>query len=367
MGGNATAEFGSVRLSAKEYNDVISELEKTFSHMNFDDDSFGFIKSYKSKESFGDVDCLITMDNSKFNNLLSESKNIKVVAKKGLSYAMQVLLPNGEYSKSFQFDYIKSSKESFNFAFKYFAYNDLGNMIHRIAQQLNLKVGHLGLTKDVYLNKDVNLIDVYSLKSQYESDKNNAASFKENIIISTDFNKTLEFLGFDVEEYEKGFDKLEDIFDFVIKSKYFKKEFFDLNNLPSKSKIRDSKRENYMKLLEYIKDKDDSKEDIYLIEPFKNDLFSGYIAKVIDVKKSFKTEKMVKERLSFKKFFPIMKKALDLKINYDEIISSNKLKNKNPYYEVHKIILKSEDIKQKAINLTKFDLNKEIEKMIKSI
>ena len=119
MGGNATAEFGSVRLSAQEYNDVTSELEKIFSNMNFDDDSFGFIKSYKSKESFGDVDCLITMDNSKFNNLLSESKNIKVVAKKGLSYAMQVLLPNGEYSKTFQFDYIKSSKESFNFAFKY--------------------------------------------------------------------------------------------------------------------------------------------------------------------------------------------------------------------------------------------------------
>ena len=97
--------------------------------------------------------------------------------------------------------------------------------------EARLKYGHDGLYLTVYLN----------------------SNRKENIFISDDNNKIFEFLGFDYNRYLKGFDTLEEIFDYIIDSKYFDSEMFDLENLNQKDRKRNRKRKTYNQFIEYIK------------------------------------------------------------------------------------------------------------------
>lgn len=78
----------------------------------------------------------------------------------------------------------------------------------------------------------------------------------EDIVISKDSKKIFEFLGFDYERYLKGFDTLEEIFDWVINSKYFNYEKFLMDNLNHIDRKRNKKRATYQKFLEYINTKD---------------------------------------------------------------------------------------------------------------
>jgi hypothetical protein len=77
-----------------------------------------------------------------------------------------------------------------------------------------------------------------------------------NITITKDPRKIFEFGGYDYNRYLKGFDTIEEIFEFIIDGYYFIPDIFNFENLSHIDRKRNRKRGSYHQFLKYI-DKQD--------------------------------------------------------------------------------------------------------------
>lgn len=174
------------------------------------------IPAYTTKESFGDADILYTGD-------LSLDPSWPTVKNGGVT---SVGFPI-ESNRYFQVDFIKTTPELFYFAIGYFSFNDLGNLIGRVAHRMGLKFGHDGLWL-VLREGD----HVYA-----------------DIRITNDYVAALRFLGYD----KRGqFHTMEDIFQYVTTSRYFSRDLFPLEHRNTKARMRDSKRPTYNAFLRWL-------------------------------------------------------------------------------------------------------------------
>lgn len=130
MGGNALKIVKTRRYSKKEYEKILLEVGSILTTM---DVVFNIPESYGAKESFGDLDVLILSESLK-NNILSIIKD---------KYSPNEIHHNGNvYSfdyKEFQIDFIVVGEENWHTSKKYFEFNDLGNLIGRIAYQMGFR------------------------------------------------------------------------------------------------------------------------------------------------------------------------------------------------------------------------------------
>ena len=256
MGGNALKEVNTKRLNREEFelvkNDVINTLQKFFPEARIE-----AIPAYSSKSSFGDLDILISEHvveeykaKEKENKYMSEINPLGLLMERLFNGKQSIendtvlsfdyrFNPKDEYG--FQVDLIYTQDKYFDFAKNYFSYNDLGNLIGRVAAAMGLKFGHQGL--------------VYSVKHE----SNNFALVE----VSNDFYKSLDFLGFSVEEHKKGFYDLNEIFKYVSTSKYFNPDIYKLENRSYKERVRDRKRPTYRAFLEYSKKLEDTENSFY--------------------------------------------------------------------------------------------------------
>lgn len=140
-----------------------------------------------------------------------------------------------EFSKH-QIDLILTPEKYYQSSLNYFAYNDLGNLVGRIAHKLGFKYGHKGL--------------VYVLR---EGDK-----VIGEIEVTQDQNEIMKFLGFDSVKTE--FETLEEIFEYVSSSKYFDPDIYLLHNRNHVSRVRDAKRETYNKFLKWCEEHPEKKK-----------------------------------------------------------------------------------------------------------
>ena len=171
MGGNALSQPG-IRLEHRHYfalqDCLMEKLER-----NFPQSRWAIIPAYRNKMDFGDMDILCANPpNSDTVALILEAvethSNGSVT-----SYGVPV-------GKLFQVDLIKVPERSFDFALRYFAFNDLGNLIGRVAHRQGLKFGHLGLR--------------YVLRHPDQPER-----MIREIDVTQNWNRTLEFLGYNPE------------------------------------------------------------------------------------------------------------------------------------------------------------------------
>lgn len=223
MGGNAL-NITTRRYEREEYLDILLEIRTMLNNLAIVSE---VPKWYSNKESFGDLDILIK--SSTINGNIIDIIN-------------DIFKPNEIYSnsnvksfdyKEFQIDFILTGDENWETSINYFSYNDLGNLIGRISYQMGFRFGHYGL-KFVYHHED--------------------GGIKFSKIISKDPEKIYEFLGFNYKEYQKGFDDINDIFKFVVNSRYFNRKIFDYQYLNHQNRTRNKKRKNYELFLEFIKE-----------------------------------------------------------------------------------------------------------------
>lgn len=182
------------------------------------------IKAYSAKESFGDMDIAIEYDNLPVNY----EKLVEIVFKP------EEMVRNGnclsfEY-KEFQIDLIITPSSEYTTSLHYFDYNDLGNLLGRIAHSMGLKLGHDGLSYNWR-------VDTYQFR---------------NIILLTEWEDILPVLGCSYERYVQGFFLLEDMFEFVVSSPYFNKDIYLLHNRNHTSRVRDAKRKTYTEFLKWL-------------------------------------------------------------------------------------------------------------------
>lgn len=214
------------------------------------------IPSYRNKNEHGDVDVLVTLppDNkldickivSSFNGTLSIPLNYST---NGDVVSYEFPLTDKE---SFQVDLIFVPQSIFNFAYNYFSWNDLGNFIGRFAHKMGLKFGHDGLK--------------YPLRDS-------RINFYSEITLTENFSTALSFLGFDPHRFHRGFDSLEDIFEYVATNPRYYSEIFNLETRSHNARVRDKKRKSYQELLKWTQSHPE-KDKPYRFNPNKTIYFA---------------------------------------------------------------------------------------------
>lgn len=92
-----------------------------------------------------------------------------------------------------------------------------------------------------------------------------------DIVVSKDNRKIFEFFDLDFDRYLKGFDTLEEIFEFIISSKYFNINNFLMENLSHIDRKRNKKRKTYKGFLDYVKNKKSLKSSSFEFSKNKED------------------------------------------------------------------------------------------------
>lgn len=196
--------------------------------------------SVYEKTDHGDIDLLVMSSDMEQTRKIISSLTW-VDPSTGESYLKQLTHPEAQNSYictfdaldttyNVQIDLTSTPEETYSFAFGYFSWNDLGNLIGRIAHRRGLKFGHDGLW---YVHRRGDRL---------------LGEFK----LTDDFETALEYLGFDVERWYEGFDTFEDMFQYVASSKYFEKCAYPLEHQNHRARTRDSKRKTYNAFLEWI-------------------------------------------------------------------------------------------------------------------
>ena len=136
--------------------------------------------------------------------------------------------------KSFQIDLIFVDDLYFNYAWHYFNWNDVGNIIGRLAKQYGLKHGWQGL---------------------YYVQRNGDHVVKEHLL-STEYLDILKCMHLDKYTFFKGFETYEQMFDWIVSSPRFMPDIFKFENLNHTNRVRDRKRKTYNMFLSYLEEID---------------------------------------------------------------------------------------------------------------
>ena len=235
MGGRVFGENSCDRLQSKEdFENAVFEIRKCVYHHDFE---MKPVLSYEAKSTFGDIDILFSNKSKNLNavdtlcDILESCPECKKISRN--TSIISVLWQYKDTLK-IQVDFIYVPIEVFDFAWRYFNYNDLGNLIGKIAHALGFKFGQNGLT---YVVREGNRVI-------------------SEITVTTEFYTALRFLGFSerdcIQHRRYGFKHLENIFEFVARSTYFPYTNFRLETLAHKDRIRDKKRKTYNEFLTWL-------------------------------------------------------------------------------------------------------------------
>lgn len=180
------------------------------------------IQSYTSKPDFGDIDILVQRPDVDLSAVIVKLFEPNEIVHNGDIYSFDYL--------DVQIDLIVVNANEFDFAHKYFNFNDLGNLIGRVAHRAGFKFGHRGL--------------LYCMC--------NGTHLLKELVVTQDFYRTLEFLGYDASRYSHGFNELTDIFEYVMSSPYYSPDIYQFAHRNHYARTRDRKRKTYNAFLKYI-------------------------------------------------------------------------------------------------------------------
>ena len=223
MGGHALNKVQTRRYNTDEYDALCLKMRMHL--VNLLNTQLSYVRAFRKKESHGDLDVLVSNDGS----LGDMHQKIVNYFKPG-----QIVCNGNVYSfdyEEFQVDLIFTTPENWETSLAFFDYDPSGNLMGKIAHKFGLKYGFSGLT---YPYRGIHGTQI------------------ADITISKDNRKIFEFLGFDYDRYLTGFDTKQEIFDYVINSKYFDPQNFLMENLNHVDRMRNRKRPTYQEFLTYI-------------------------------------------------------------------------------------------------------------------
>ena len=234
MGGNALKNVVTRRYARAEYYQL---KERLLSKLQGRIERYDVPREFPGKESFGDLDVLMVCPPSvKITKLIEELFDPNEIQHNGDVYSFDF--------EEFQIDFILVPDEQFDNAIVYFAYSDLGGLIGNICHKIGLKYGIQGLWMNVHTR---------------EFDPTSTAT---KLILSTDVPPIFEFLGYDYQRYSTGFDHEKDFFQWIISGKYFRRFYFDEDQLNHAHRQRTSKRPIYIKFIAYLNEQQIPKREL---------------------------------------------------------------------------------------------------------
>lgn len=249
MGGNALkGQVKTVRVSAVDGNKHGVFAMQILRCLSGHTLKTYMVKSYYSKETMGDVDIVVESglfaeyDAAQIIEAFKDFYATPFIPFKKNGPVLSLGVPLDELCTEFlQIDLISTPIDHFDFACRYYNWNDCGNLIGRVARKMGLKFGHDGLSLPV----------------------RNGTQLLATINLTTDFDQALYFLGFDFERHMKGFIDLEDIFQWVADSFHFNPSIYPLEARNHTARVRDKKRPTYMAFLRWCDEHKDEFEGCY--------------------------------------------------------------------------------------------------------
>ena len=235
MGGNALST-PTRRLSPTDYARVQQDVAEGLA-------AFGCtrvlpIDAYRQKSDFGDLDVVVDLEElvdpalpdrwAPLRTFVTErfhARSVSPAPGAGGTFSFEwrerPTDPTG-----FQVDLIGMPRHAMDVAQAYFSWNDLGNLVGRVAHAMGLVYGHQGLEVRVRTGEQ-------------------NAHLLGTVTISRDTPAILDFLGFDSRRWQQGFDTLDDIYAFVGQSRYFHADLYPLEHRNHRARTRDAKRATY--------------------------------------------------------------------------------------------------------------------------
>jgi len=228
MGGKALKIVGvdSERKSTNDFLRIASEI-RPIVEQQLGIETY-VVKCFHEKETHGDLDLLLKIDHTFYNKGINLRKWIEETFKpKGVFSNGSVI--SFEYD-NFQIDFIPVKESNWDVSTCFFDYDPTGNLMGKIGHKFGLKYGFEGLRY------------VYRTEGKKYGE----------ITISKDNAKIFDFLGYDYNEYLKGFNTKKEIFDYIINGKYFDASLFLMENLNAIDRKRNRKRATYQEFLQFI-------------------------------------------------------------------------------------------------------------------
>jgi hypothetical protein len=182
------------------------------------------IPSYENKETFGDADYVYDLELP--FNVLTSFFGMEYV-RNGTITSFAVPMGDG---RKFQLDMIGVNGGIAHFAYNYFSFNDLGNLVGRIVHKLGFKYGYNGLW--------------YVLR-----DPENPVHVVKEILVTDNWNDFMRLFGFPIK---RNFPTLESIFEYVASLPWFDPDIYLFQNLNHINRIRDRKRKTYNQFLAWL-------------------------------------------------------------------------------------------------------------------
>jgi len=233
MGGKALKTVPTRRYDNKEFYETWEMLKAKLSTCK-EITRFDLVKSYKNKETHGDMDILVGFHPGRSTNALMAEINLLINPDE--TYHNDSVISMNFYD--LQVDIMLVSDDDFDLRWHFFAFNDLGGFMGKVARSMKCKYGQKGLVFDIFEEGTKLKLDTIS--------------------ICKDPKTIIEFLGFDYYRFVRGFDSKEEIFQYVYDSEYFRKATFDGSELNHSQRSRDMGRSMYEDLLAWMEGKEDS-------------------------------------------------------------------------------------------------------------
>lgn len=237
MGGNALAPFGARRVDKDTAAAVAEHMHRVLADIAAKYGAYyqcSLIPAYFEKQDFGDLDFII---DSKFADKVSHEDLLLELERAfgasipsrqdGPVFSVGIPLDGGG---CLQVDLIETPSAITQSSIDYYSWNDLGNLVGIIAKSFGFKYGHAGLA--------IMLLDGTHMFAE--------------LSISTKTKDILTFLGYDFSRWEKGFNSREEIFQFVVSSRFFNKDIYLLENRNHSARTRDKKRPTYTAFLKWL-------------------------------------------------------------------------------------------------------------------
>ena len=234
MGGNALKNVVTRRYARAEYYQL---KERILNKLQGRVDRYAVPLEFPGKESFGDLDVLMVCPTSvKLEELIEELFHPNEIHHNGDVYSFDF--------EEFQVDFILTPNENFENAIVYFSYSDLGGLIGNICHKIGLKYGIQGLWMNVHTK---------------EFDPTTTST---KLFLSTNAQQIFDFLGYDYQRYLTGFENQDDFFAWIISGKYFRRFYFDDDQLNHAHRQRTSKRPIYIKFIAYLNEHQIPKDEL---------------------------------------------------------------------------------------------------------
>lgn len=220
MGGLALKTCVTKRINRVEFDSLKNELIPIFKQYF---NNVVVPRFYEMKETFGDIDILVEVTGNENIQRIIDTFKPNEIFHNGNCWSFDY--------KEVQIDLMTTSAENFDAYSKYLEFNDLNNLVGKLAHGFGIRLSQEGLRLDYFNNKGQRI---------------------GKILLTTNYPKIYTFFGLDPKKWEDGFNTLEEIFEFIVSSPYFDWRRVQLEALNHVNKERDVKRKSYMSFLEWI-------------------------------------------------------------------------------------------------------------------